>query len=86
MCDGLRVRFDRKMGLVRNLTAGEIFGQVRVLATHSRCADAVNIVDGHGRPPHNYDETAERLQPGEPHYGNATTASCPRSRNWRASR
>ena len=53
-----------KMGLVRNLTAGEIVGQVRVLADaldmrHQR----FNIVlMGMGEPLHNYDETMKALR------------------------
>src|SRR6185436_17959417 len=48
-----------KMGLVRNLTAGEIAGQVRVLAEALGLRDsAFNIVlMGMGEPLHNYDET-----------------------------
>src|SRR5437868_10173324 len=53
-----------KMGLVRNLTAGEITGQVRVLV------DAVNmrgkrfnlVLMGMGEPLHNYDETLKALR------------------------
>ncbi len=53
-----------KMGLVRNLTAGEIVGQVRVLA------DALNlrtkkfniVLMGMGEPLHNYDETMRALR------------------------
>ena len=53
-----------KMGLVRNLTAGEIVGQVRVLA------DAVEmrgkrfniVLMGMGEPLHNYDETMKALR------------------------
>jgi len=53
-----------KMGLVRNLTAGEIAGQVRVLAA------AVNLLDhpfnivlmGMGEPLHNYDNTMKALR------------------------
>jgi 23S rRNA (adenine2503-C2)-methyltransferase len=53
-----------KMGLVRNLTAAEIVGQVRVLA------DALNMRDvrfnivlmGMGEPLHNYDETMKALR------------------------
>src|SRR5207302_3258130 len=53
-----------KMGLVRNLTAGEIAGQVRVLV------DAVNmrgkrfniVLMGMGEPLHNYDETMKALR------------------------
>jgi 23S rRNA (adenine2503-C2)-methyltransferase len=53
-----------KMGLVRNLTAAEIVGQVRVLAgalnlRHTR----FNIVlMGMGEPLHNYDETMKALR------------------------
>jgi 23S rRNA (adenine2503-C2)-methyltransferase len=53
-----------RMGLVRNLTAGEIAGQVRVLA------DAVDLRDkpfnvvlmGMGEPLHNYEETMKALR------------------------
>jgi len=53
-----------KMGLVRNVTAGEIVGQVRVLV------DALNMRDtrfnivlmGMGEPLHNYDETMKALR------------------------
>jgi 23S rRNA (adenine2503-C2)-methyltransferase len=53
-----------KMGLVRNLTAGEMVGQVRVLV------DAVGLRDrpfnivlmGMGEPLHNYDETMKALR------------------------
>ena len=53
-----------KMGLVRPLTAGEIVGQVRVLA------DALNmrgtrfnlVLMGMGEPLHNYDETMKALR------------------------
>jgi 23S rRNA (adenine2503-C2)-methyltransferase len=53
-----------RMGLVRNLTAGEIVGQVRVLvdalAFH---AITFNIVlMGMGEPLHNYDETMKALR------------------------
>src|SRR5262245_41151584 len=55
-----------KMGLVRNLTAGEIVGQVRVLvdALGFRAAGtAFNIVlMGMGEPLHNYDETMKALR------------------------
>src|SRR5262245_35916988 len=53
-----------KMGLARNLTAGEIVGQVRVLADllHLR-ESAFNIVlMGMGEPLHNYDETMKALR------------------------
>jgi len=53
-----------KMGLVRNLTAGEIAGQVRVLAHDTGLAGtAFNIVlMGMGEPLHNYDATMKALR------------------------
>jgi 23S rRNA (adenine2503-C2)-methyltransferase len=53
-----------KMGLTRNLTAGEIAGQVRVLARELDLLDArFNIVlMGMGEPLHNYDETMKALR------------------------
>jgi 23S rRNA (adenine2503-C2)-methyltransferase len=53
-----------KMGLVRHLTAGEIVGQVRVLADAlSMEATRVNVVlMGMGEPLHNYDETMKALR------------------------
>ena len=53
-----------KMGLVRNLTAGEIVGQVRVLVDALSMRDtAFNIVlMGMGEPLHNYDETMKALR------------------------
>ena len=53
-----------KMGLVRNLTAGEIAGQVRVLAGALNMRDKkFNIVlMGMGEPLHNYDETMRALR------------------------
>jgi 23S rRNA (adenine2503-C2)-methyltransferase len=53
-----------KMGLVRNLTAGEIAGQVRVLADALGMRDKkFNIVlMGMGEPLHNYDETMRALR------------------------
>jgi 23S rRNA (adenine2503-C2)-methyltransferase len=53
-----------KMGLIRNLTAGEIVGQVRVLATALGMRDTkFNIVlMGMGEPLHNYDETMSALR------------------------
>ena len=53
-----------KMGLVRNLTAGEIVGQVRVLAAALAMRDTpFNIVlMGMGEPLHNYDETMKALR------------------------
>jgi 23S rRNA (adenine2503-C2)-methyltransferase len=52
-----------KMGLVRHLTAGEIAGQVRVLAHATGLADhPFNIVlMGMGEPLHNYDATMKAL-------------------------
>src|SRR5437867_3280960 len=53
-----------KMGLARNLTAGEIVGQVRVLAGALDMREsAFNIVlMGMGEPLHNYDETMKALR------------------------
>ena len=53
-----------KMGLVRNLSAGEIAGQVRVLAGELGLRDAkFNIVlMGMGEPLHNYDNTMKALR------------------------
>jgi 23S rRNA (adenine2503-C2)-methyltransferase len=53
-----------RMGLVRNLTAGEIVGQVRVLAGALEMRDKpFNIVlMGMGEPLHNYDETMKALR------------------------
>src|SRR5260370_27563551 len=53
-----------KMGLVRNLTAGEIAGQVRVLADLLQMRDTrFNIVlIGIGEPLHNYDATIKALR------------------------
>jgi 23S rRNA (adenine2503-C2)-methyltransferase len=53
-----------QMGLVRNLTAGEIAGQVRVLAAATGMLDQpFNIVlMGMGEPLHNYDETMKALR------------------------
>jgi 23S rRNA (adenine2503-C2)-methyltransferase len=53
-----------QMGLVRNLTAGEIAGQVRVLAHETGLADAAfNIVlMGMGEPLHNYDATMKAIR------------------------
>jgi 23S rRNA (adenine2503-C2)-methyltransferase len=52
------------MGLLRQLTAGEIAGQVRVLAHTTKLADtAFNIVlMGMGEPLHNYDATMKALR------------------------
>jgi 23S rRNA (adenine2503-C2)-methyltransferase len=53
-----------KMGLVRHLSAGEIAGQVRVLAARTGLAGtAFNIVlMGMGEPLHNYDATMKALR------------------------
>jgi 23S rRNA (adenine2503-C2)-methyltransferase len=53
-----------KMGLVRNLTAGEIVGQVRVLvdAVHMRGKRFNIVLMGMGEPLHNYDETMKALR------------------------
>ena len=53
-----------KMGIDRNLTAGEIAGQVRVLVRELNLADhRFNIVlMGMGEPLHNYDETMKALR------------------------
>jgi len=53
-----------KMGLVRNLTAGEIAGQVRVIAAATELLDhAFNIVlMGMGEPLHNYEQTMKALR------------------------
>jgi 23S rRNA (adenine2503-C2)-methyltransferase len=53
-----------KMGLVRNLTAGEIAGQVRVLAAATNLLEQpFNIVlMGMGEPLHNYDATMKALR------------------------
>ena len=53
-----------KMGLVRNLTAGEIVGQVRVLAKATGLlGEPFNIVlMGMGEPLHNYDATMQAIR------------------------
>ncbi len=53
-----------RMGIVRNLTAGEIVGQVRVLAREMHMLDVrFNIVlMGMGEPLHNYDATMKALR------------------------
>jgi 23S rRNA (adenine2503-C2)-methyltransferase len=53
-----------KMGLVRNLTAGEIAGQVRVLASALALSDKpFNIVlMGMGEPLHNYDAVMKAIR------------------------
>jgi 23S rRNA (adenine2503-C2)-methyltransferase len=62
--DGVCVLPHGKMGLVRNLTAAEIVGQVRVLAGALDMRDTrFNIVlMGMGEPLHNYDETMKALR------------------------
>jgi 23S rRNA (adenine2503-C2)-methyltransferase len=53
-----------KMGIIRNLTAGEIVGQVRVLAADLQLLDQpFNIVlMGMGEPLHNYDQVMKALR------------------------
>ncbi len=53
-----------KMGLVRNLSAGEIVGQVRVLvdALSMRGVTFNIVLMGMGEPLHNYDETMKALR------------------------
>jgi 23S rRNA (adenine2503-C2)-methyltransferase len=53
-----------KMGLVRNLTAGEIVGQVRILAAATGLLmHPFNIVFmGMGEPLHNYDQTMKAMR------------------------
>src|SRR5688572_16040737 len=64
-----------KMGLVRNLTAGEIAGQVRVLAGATDMLDhPFNIVlMGMGEPLHNYDQTMKALRMLHSEYGLAVS-------------
>jgi 23S rRNA (adenine2503-C2)-methyltransferase len=64
-----------KMGLVRNLTAGEIAGQVRVLAGELGLRERrFNIVlMGMGEPLHNYDETMRALRILADEYGLAVS-------------
>lgn len=52
-----------KMGLVRNLTAGEIAGQVRVLASETalRTSKFNIVLMGMGEPLHNYENTMKAL-------------------------
>jgi 23S rRNA (adenine2503-C2)-methyltransferase len=50
-----------KMGLVRNLTAGEIAGQVRVLSRALELPDFNIVLMGMGEPLHNYDATMRAL-------------------------
>lgn len=53
-----------KMGMIRNLTPGEIAGQARVLARETGLLDqAFNVVlMGMGEPLHNYDATMSALR------------------------
>jgi 23S rRNA (adenine2503-C2)-methyltransferase len=51
-----------KMGLIRHLTAGEIAGQVRVLAHTLALADFNIVLMGMGEPLHNYDATMKALR------------------------
>ncbi len=53
-----------RMGLVRNLTAAEIAGQVRVLAVELGLLDVrfTVVLMGMGEPLHNYDETMKALR------------------------
>ena len=64
-----------KMGLVRHLTAGEIAGQVRVLAAATGMLDtSFNIVlMGMGEPLHNYDNTMKALRMLHSTYGLAVS-------------
>ncbi len=57
-------RLTGKMGMVRNLTPGEIVGQVRVLARETGLVgQAFNVVlMGMGEPLHNYDATMSALR------------------------
>jgi 23S rRNA (adenine2503-C2)-methyltransferase len=65
-----------KMGIDRNLTAGEIAGQVRVLARDLHMLDArFNIVlMGMGEPLHNYEETMRALRILADEHGLAVSA------------
>jgi 23S rRNA (adenine2503-C2)-methyltransferase len=53
-----------RMGIDRNLTAGEIVGQVRVLARELEALDArfTIVLMGMGEPLHNYDQTMKALR------------------------
>jgi 23S rRNA (adenine2503-C2)-methyltransferase len=64
-----------KMGIDRNLTAGEIVGQVRVLVRELNLADhRFNIVlMGMGEPLHNYDATMKALRILADDYGMAVS-------------
>ena len=65
-----------KMGIIRNLTAGEIAGQVRVLAGDLGMLDQrFNIVlMGMGEPLHNYEQTMKALRMLSSELGLAVTA------------
>jgi 23S rRNA (adenine2503-C2)-methyltransferase len=65
-----------KMGIIRNLTAGEIAGQVRLLAADlALLDDRFNIVlMGMGEPLHNYDQTMKALRMLSAAEGLAVTA------------
>jgi 23S rRNA (adenine2503-C2)-methyltransferase len=65
-----------KMGIDRNLTAGEIAGQVRVLARELRMLDVrFNIVlMGMGEPLHNYEATMKALRILNDEHGLAISA------------
>jgi 23S rRNA (adenine2503-C2)-methyltransferase len=65
-----------KMGIVRNLSAGEIVGQVRVLARELDLLRArFNIVlMGMGEPLHNYDATMKALRILSDEYGLSVSA------------
>jgi len=64
-----------RMGMVRDLTAGEIAGQVRVLARELGLLDtSFNIVlMGMGEPLHNYDQTMKALRVLADRHGLAVT-------------
>ena len=53
-----------RMGIVRNLTAGEIVGQVRVLARELGALESrfTIVLMGMGEPLHNYDETMKAIR------------------------
>src|SRR5262245_35444809 len=65
-----------KMGIIRNLTAGEIAAQVRVLAADLGMLDQrFNIVlMGMGEPLHNYEQTMKALRMLSSELGLAVTA------------
>ena len=84
-----------KMGLVRNLTAGEIAGQVRVLAARTRPARHAlqHRADGHGRAAAQLrrdDEGAAdsrrraRVRPSAARVTLSTVGCCRRSSGWRS--